>query len=89
MLLSNLAKSPRIETLLGLKLPEVEGLQEKSVLGQLMEAFVVGENKKWNEHATYDFLANVWGDITRVSSHYTLLIIVSGWEKVSTYTRRS
>ena len=67
MLLSNLAKSSKIEVLFGLKLPEVEGLTEKSVLGQLMEVFVLGENKKWNENATFDFLANVWGDITRVN----------------------
>jgi hypothetical protein len=66
MLLSNLAKSPKIEMLLGLKVPEVEGLTEKNMLGQLMEVFVIGEDKKWNGNATYDFLGNVWGDITRV-----------------------
>lgn len=66
MLLSNLAKSPRIEVLLDLKVSEVNGLTEKDVLGQLMEVFVLGENKKWNQHATFDFLGNVWGDITRV-----------------------
>ena len=66
MLLSNLAKSPKIEVLFRLNVPEVEGLTEKSVLGQLMEVFVLGENKRWNENATFDFLANVWGDITRV-----------------------
>jgi hypothetical protein len=66
MLLSNLSKSPRIETLFGVKVAEVEGLTEKSVLGQLMEVFVLGENKKWNPNATFDFLANVWGDLTRV-----------------------
>lgn len=68
MLLSNLAKSQRIEALLGLKVAEAEGLTEKDVLGQLMEVFVLGENKKWNEHATFDFLASVWGDLTRVST---------------------
>jgi hypothetical protein len=68
MLLSNLVKSPHIETLLALKVPEVKGLQEKSVAGQLMEVFVLGENKKWNHYANFDFLANVWGDLTRVSS---------------------
>jgi Domain of unknown function (DUF383) len=66
MLLSNLAKSQKIEGLLGVKSPEVEGLREKIVLGQLMEVFVIGENRKWNQHATFDFLGNVWGDITRV-----------------------
>ena len=66
MLLSNLAKSPKIETLLGLKVHEAEGLTEKTVLGQLMEVFVIGEHKRWNPNANYDFLANVWGDITRV-----------------------
>ena len=66
MLLSNLAKSPRIEALFGLKAPEVPELTEKSVLGQLMEVFVRGENKEWNDNATFDFLASVWGDITRV-----------------------
>ena len=66
MLLSNLAKSPRIETLLGLKVAEVDGLREKTVLGQLMEVFVLGENKRWNPNANFDFLANVWGDLTRV-----------------------
>ena len=68
MLLSNLAKSAKIEALLGLSVPEIDGLAEKTILGQLMEVFVVGEDKKWNELATYDFLANVWGDITRVAS---------------------
>ena len=73
MLLSNLAKSPRIEKLMDLTVPEAEGLQEKTVLGQLMEVFVLGENKKWNPNATFDFLGNVWGDITRVS----LLCVIS------------
>jgi Domain of unknown function (DUF383) len=71
MLLSNLAKSPRIKILLSLKVPEVEGLREKSVLGQLMEVFVLGQSKKWNENANYDFLANVWGDLTRVCNSYS------------------
>jgi hypothetical protein len=78
MLLSNLAKSPRInlDILLGLQISEVEGLRETTVLGQLMEVFVLGENKKWNENATFDFLANVWGDLTRVcpQSDYELTI---------------
>jgi hypothetical protein len=68
MLLSNLAKSPRIDRLFGLQVLAVTGMREKGVLGQLMEVFVLGEDKKWNGHATFDFLANVWGDITRVSS---------------------
>jgi len=67
MLLSNLAKSPKIEVLFGVKIPEIEGLTENSVLGQLIEVFVLGENKKWNPNATFDFLANVWGDLTRVN----------------------
>lgn len=66
MLLSNLAKSQKIEGLFVVKTPEVEGLREKIVLGQLMEVFVIGEDRKWNRHATFDFLGNVWGDITRV-----------------------
>ena len=66
MLLSNLAKSPRIELLLNLKVPAVEGLTETDVLRQLMEVFVLGENKKWNKHANFDFLGNVWGDLARV-----------------------
>ena len=33
-----------------------------------MEVFVLGESKKWNEHANFDFLGNVWGDLTRVFS---------------------
>lgn len=72
MLLSNLAKSPRIEILLGLKVPEVDGLTEKDVLGQFMEVFVLGEDKKWNEHANFDFLASVWGDLTRVANFHSL-----------------
>ena len=73
MLLSNLAKSPRIEVLFALKVVGGEGLTEKSVLGQLMEVFVLGENKKWNENANFDFLGNVWGDLTRV---FPLLIAI-------------
>jgi hypothetical protein len=68
MLFSNLAKSPQIEFLFTLKVAEGEGLTEKNVLGQLMEVFVLGENKKWNKHANFDFLGNVWGDLTRVFS---------------------
>jgi hypothetical protein len=66
MLLSNLGKSEKIEPLFRLKTGAVEGLTETSVLGQLMEVFVVGEGKNWNTHANFDFLANVWGDLTRV-----------------------
>ena len=72
MLFSNLAKCPRIEHLFGLKVPEIEGLREKTILGQLMEVFVVGENKKWNDHAAFDFLGNVWGDIARVFAFFGL-----------------
>jgi Domain of unknown function (DUF383) len=68
MLLSNLSKSPQIKVLLEIKVPEREGLAEKTVLGQLMEIFVLGENKRWNENATFDFLGNVWGDMSRVDS---------------------
>lgn len=68
MLLSNLVKSPRIEILMNIQVPAAEALTEKTVLGQLMEVFVLGENKKWNPNATFDFLGNVWGDITRVLS---------------------
>jgi hypothetical protein len=67
MLLSNLGKSEKIEALFGLKTGKVEGLTETSVLGQLMEVFVVGEGKKWNTHANFDFVGNVWGDLTRVA----------------------
>ena len=77
MLLSNLAKSPRIEILCGLKVPEVEGLTEKDVLGQLMEVLVLGENKKWNTQANFDFLVNVWGDITRVNLPSFCILIIS------------
>jgi hypothetical protein len=67
MLLSNLGKSEKIEALFGLKTGKVEGLTETSVLGQLMEVFVVGEGKKWNTHANFDFVGNIWGDLTRVA----------------------
>ena len=66
MLLSNLAKSPEIKAIFELEGMEVSGLTETSVLGQLMEVFVIGEDKKWNENANFDFLANVWADVTRV-----------------------
>lgn len=66
MLLSNLGKNAKIEVLFGLKTGSVEGLTETSVLGQLMEVFVVGDGKKWNPHANFDFLGNVWGDVTQV-----------------------
>lgn len=93
MLLSNLAKSPHIEELLGLKVPVIDGLREKDVLGQLMEVFVLGENKKWNQHANFDFLANVWGDLTRVftSCLCQLMTVVSRRSKilVNTYSRHS
>jgi len=68
MLLSNLSKNAKIEALFGLKMGSVQGLTEASVLGQLMEVFVVGDGKKWNPHANFDFLGNVWGDLTRVSN---------------------
>jgi len=67
MLLSNLGKSEKIEALFGLKTNKVEGLTETTVLGQLMEVFFVGEGKKWNPHANFDFVGNVWGDLTRVT----------------------
>lgn len=69
--------------LLGLQITEVEGMRETNILGQLMEVFVLGETKKWNNHATYDFLANVWGDITRVCPleyHLSLLSVSRGAE---------
>jgi hypothetical protein len=73
MLLSNLGKSEKIEALFGLKTGRLEDLTETSVLGQLMEVFVVGEGKKWNRHANFDFLANVWGDLTRVGTSFFCL----------------
>jgi hypothetical protein len=68
MLLSNLGKSAKIETLFALKTDGgvAEGLKETSMVGQLMEVFVVGDGKKWNPHANFDFLGNVWADITQV-----------------------
>jgi Domain of unknown function (DUF383) len=73
MLLLNLAKSPKIELIFKIKGSQVEGLEEKDTLGQLMEMYVRGENKKWNENANFNFLSGFWGDISRV-----LLILEAG-----------
>jgi Domain of unknown function (DUF383) len=68
MLLSNLAKSDKINILFGIQAPPVEGLAETTLLGQLLEVFSIGEGKKWNTHANFNFLANFFGDLSRVLS---------------------
>lgn len=59
MLLSNLAKTP---LLAGLLRKLTSGSNPK--LTQLVDVFVKGDGKKWNEQASFDFLASVFAELS-------------------------
>lgn len=67
MLLANVAKDDAIERLVHLTRKPATGAVTSSdrALDQLMDCFVRGAERKLNPHATFDFLANVFADLTR------------------------
>ncbi|ORY86762.1 DUF383/DUF384 domain-containing protein [Protomyces lactucae-debilis] len=66
MLLSNLAKGDQIKSLLTLKRKSLGDIsQSTEAMNQLMDCFVQGAEKKLNPYANFDFLANLFSDLTR------------------------
>jgi hypothetical protein len=66
MLLSNLAKGDQIKALLTLNRKSLGDIsQSDEAMNQLMDCFVQGAEKKLNPHANFDFLANLFSDLTR------------------------
>lgn len=75
MLLSNLAKSDAIKSLLTLRRNStVPDCHSDLALDQLLDMYVRGAQKRYNQYANYDFLTNLFSDLTRFSEtrkHFT------------------
>ena len=68
MLLSNLAKSDRLQNILVLKRAIPRPLSESAgAMNQLMDCFVKGAEGNLNKAANFDYLAYFFADITKVS----------------------
>lgn len=66
MLLANLSKSSSLERLLDLRRAKVTALSSSfSALGQLIDLFNLGS--KYNSSATFDYLAYVFADLSKVN----------------------
>ena len=67
MLLANIAKHDSIETLITMtrRTGSASTSTSDRALNQLMDCFVRGAERQLNPHASYDFLANVFADLTR------------------------
>lgn len=65
MLLCNLAKEEDFARILDMQVPLREFSLSKNIIDQLMDLFVKGTDHGINEYANFDFLANVFADMTR------------------------
>ncbi|EEB06942.2 eukaryotic protein [Schizosaccharomyces japonicus yFS275] len=65
MLLCNLTKEDDIVNMFDMKVPLREYSLSSNAIDQLMDCFVKGSNHGINQYANYDFLANVFADLTR------------------------
>ncbi|KAK9253996.1 hypothetical protein V1507DRAFT_456920 [Lipomyces tetrasporus] len=69
VLLANIAKDNAIANIFKIKATKNESkdLKSNKVLDQLMDCFVKGAEKKLNKHATFDYLAFVFADVSRLA----------------------
>lgn len=88
MLLCNLAKSDAITSLISMTRAQPtstassadEGPTDPRVLNQLLDVYVKGSNKAWNPHANYDFLTNLFSDLTRFPEARRFLLTVQAYD---------
>ncbi|KAH8920976.1 DUF383-domain-containing protein [Atractiella rhizophila] len=75
MCLSNITKHPTVVTaMLDLKANNNSPVPGQGPLLSLVELFIKGEGKKWNEHANFDFLASVFSNLTSDARARTVLL---------------
>ena len=66
MLLANLVKSDALKNILQRKQSAPESLpSDDSILNQLMDLFVGGQDGAYNKHADFDYLAYVFADLAK------------------------
>ncbi|EPY50221.1 eukaryotic protein [Schizosaccharomyces cryophilus OY26] len=65
MVLCNLAKEEDFVRILDMQVPLREFSLSRNIIDQLMDLFVKGTNHGINQYANFDFLANVFADMTR------------------------
>lgn len=66
MLLSNLAKSDAIKSLISLRRKtNISECESDGAMNQLLDVYVRGHDKTLNQYANYDFLTNLFSDLTR------------------------
>ncbi len=83
MLLSNLAKSDAIKMLFSMRRKTLADIsQSEDPMNQLMDCFVQGAEKKLNQYANYDFLANLFSDLTRFPEGRTYFLSQQKYDDV-------
>ncbi|OLL26115.1 Protein HGH1 [Neolecta irregularis DAH-3] len=66
MILANLSKAEKIELILEITWENIPSMSSSNrVIDQLMDCYVKGHDKSLNPFATFDFLGNLFGDLTR------------------------
>lgn len=66
MLLSNLAKADSIKSLISMtRTTSIPDCPSSLAMDQLLDVYVRGHGKTLNPHANYDFLTNLFSDLTR------------------------
>ncbi|KAK9318201.1 hypothetical protein V1522DRAFT_397288 [Lipomyces starkeyi] len=84
ILLANIAKDNAISNIFKIKAikNQNEDLVSNKVLDQLMDCFVKGAEKKLNKHATFDYLAFVFADISRLAEGRKYFVTEQEYDRV-------
>ncbi|BFZ57195.1 Protein hgh1 [Savitreella phatthalungensis] len=84
ILLANMTKDDRSRFLIRLRsaIPDPAVSTSDLALNQLMDCFVRGADKKLNEYTTYDFLANVFADLTRFDEGRDYLLTPQNYDDI-------
>ncbi|CCG84558.1 protein of unknown function [Taphrina deformans PYCC 5710] len=83
MLLSNLAKSESIKRLLTMtRKSSITECESDGVMNQLLDVYVRGSGKQLNPHANYDFLTNLFSDLTRFPEGRTYFLTTQPYDSL-------
>lgn len=88
MLLANLAKLDGFKSVLQRKQPAPEALgSDESVLNQLLDLFVKGQDNAYNKKADFDYLSYVFADLAKHAEVRHFLLAAQPYDKVEPVTK--
>lgn len=88
MLLANLAKQDSLKSILERKQSAPEALSsDDSIMNQLMDLFVKGQDGAYNKKADYDYLAYVFADLSKHDSIRSYFLTEQKYDQVIPLTK--